>query len=167
MPSSSSRSRAPARLSPRPAPRPPARPAAPALVERPLVVPFAAFFGLLVAAEDGYLAWLLWTPEAGWDRFMTASLLLALLAIAGAGLVWSGRPGGWLVLALAAVLPLAGLLFLAAFFAALGGGLAVWSTVLLLVGPLTCLVLALRRPVREWTRARRPPGGRRTAGAAH
>jgi hypothetical protein len=132
---------------------------------RPLVVPFAAFFGLLVAAEDGYLAWLLWTPEIGWDWFMTGPLLLAVLAVAGAVLVLAGRARGWIVLAVAAVLPLVGLLVLAAFFAVLGGAQEVWSTLLLLVGPVACLVLAVRRPVREWTRARRSTGGRRTAGS--
>ncbi|SOE02719.1 hypothetical protein [Blastococcus haudaquaticus] len=166
MPSSSSRSRAPARRSPRSAPRPGARPAAEPDPERPLVVPFAAFFGLLVAAEDGYLAWLLYTPEVGWDWFMVGPLVLAALALAGAALVWSGRARGWAVLAGTAVLTLVGLLVLAAFFAVLGGEQAVLSTVLLLVGPVTCLVLALQRPVREWTRGRRPPGGRRTATAA-
>ncbi|TFV66778.1 UNVERIFIED_ORG: hypothetical protein E4P37_05445 [Bacillus sp. AZ43] len=162
MPSSASRNRAAPRRSPRPAPRPVV--AAPA--ERPLVVPFAAFFGLLVAAEDVYLAWLMWTPDIGWDWFMAGPLLAAVPAVAGAGLVYAGRARGWLVLALAAALPLAGLLALAAIFAVLGGGLAVWSTLLMLVGPLTCLVLAVRRPVREWTRARRPQEGRRIGGRA-
>ncbi|MFD2092294.1 hypothetical protein ACFSHS_12000, partial [Blastococcus deserti] len=129
--------------------------------ERPLAVPFAAFFGLLVAAEDVYLAWLLWTPETGWDWFMGGPLLLAVLAVAGAALVLTGRARGWLVLAVAALLPLIGLLVLAGFFAVLGGTQEVWSTLLLVVGPLTCLGLALRGPVREWTRARRSTGGRR------
>jgi hypothetical protein len=164
--SSASRSRATTRRSPRPAAR--AVDAPP--VERPLAVPFAAFFGLLVAAEDAYLAWLMWTPEVGWDWFMAGPLVLAVLALAGAALVFTGRPRGWLVLAVAAVLPLAGLIVLAGVFAALGGGQEVWSTLLLLVGPLGCLVLALRPPVREWTatrRARRPQGGRRTVGSSH
>lgn len=124
-------------------------------------MPFAAFFGLLVAAEDGYLAWLLGTPEAGWDWFLAGPLLAAVLAVTGSVLVYTGRARGWLVLAGAAVLPLAALLVLAGIFALLGGGLAVWSTLLLLVGPVTCLVLAVRRPVRAWTTARRPAGGRR------
>jgi hypothetical protein len=134
------------------------------LVERPLAVSFAAFFGLLVAAEDAYLAWLLWTPDVGWDWFMAGPLLLAVLAVAGAALVFTGRTRGWMVLAAAAVLPLAGLVVLAGIFAVLGDGLAVWSVLLLLVGPLVCLVLALRRPVRAWTGARRPPGGGRRPG---
>ncbi|WP_324277451.1 hypothetical protein [Blastococcus brunescens] len=50
---------------------------------------------------------------------------------------------------------------LAAIVAAIGGTREVWSTLLLLVGPGVCLVFALRRPVRDWTTARRPPGGRR------
>jgi hypothetical protein len=157
MPSSASRSRGTTRRSPRPAPRAADLPVA----ERPLAVPFAAFFGLLVAAEDVYLAWLLWTPEAGWDRFMAAPLLLAVLALVGAAMVFTGRARGWIVLAAAAVLPLAALAVLAAIVAVLGGGQEVWSALLLLVGPLTCLALAVRRPVREWTRARRSPGGRR------
>lgn len=148
------RSRAAARRSPRPARR--AVDAAPP--ERPLVVPFAAFFGLLVAAEDAYLAWLLWTPQLGWDWFMAVPLLLAVLALAGAALVLTGRARGWLVLAVAAALSLVGLVVLAAFFAVLGGTREVWSTLLLLVGPLTCFGLALRAPVRAWTRAPRSTG---------
>ena len=158
MPSSASRNSAPARRSPRPAPR--VVEALPA--ERPLAVPFAAFFGLLLAAEATWFAWLLSTPDAGWDWFVVAPLLLAGLARAGALLVFLGRARGWIVLALAATLSLVGLLLVALFFAVLGGGPAVWSTLLLLVGPVTALVLALRRPVREWTRARRPQEGRRT-----
>ena len=162
MPSSASRSRATTRRSPRPVPRPVDTPP----VERPRAVPFAAFFGLLVAAEDAYLAWLLWTPEIGWDRFMAGPLLLAVLALVGAGLVFTGRARGWLVLAAAAVLPLAGLAVLAAVFAVLGGAREVWSASLLLVGPLACLVLAVRRPVRDWTRVRRSPGGRCSRGSS-
>jgi peptidoglycan/LPS O-acetylase OafA/YrhL len=162
MPSSTSRGRATTRRSPRPAARAVEAPP----TERPLAVPFAAFFGLLVAAEDVYLAWLLWTPEIGWDWFMAGPLALAVLALVGAALVFTGRARGWLVLAVAAVLPLAGLVVLAAIFAVLGGGQEVWSTLLLLVGPSTCLVLALRRPVRDWTRGRRSPGERRGAGSA-
>jgi hypothetical protein len=165
MPSSASRSRAPVRRSPRPAPRVVEAPPA----GRPPVVPFAAVFGLLVAAEDLYLAWLLRTPETGWDAFAAVPVLLAVAAVAGAVLVLLGRARGWLLLAVAAALPLAGMLALVVLFAALGGGQAMWSAVLLLVGPVGALVLALRRPVREWTRsgaANRPSGGRRRAGSA-
>jgi len=123
--------------------------------ERPLAVPFAAFFGLLLAAEAAYFAWLFRTPDVGWDWFVAAPLLLAALAAAGAVLVFTGRGRGWVVLAVAALVSLVGLLLVAGFFAVLGGGPAVWSTLLLLVGPLTSLVLALQRPVREWTRRRR------------
>jgi hypothetical protein len=158
MPSSASRSRAPVRRSPRTAPR--TRPAAPP--ERPPAVPFAAFFGLLLAAEAAYFAWLLRTPGVGWDWFVVVPLVLAVLALAGAALVFAGRARGWLVLALAALLSAVGLLLVALFFAVLGGGLAVWSTLLLLVGPLASLVLTVQRPVREWTRARRPQEGERT-----
>jgi len=123
----------------------------------------------VVAAEDLYLAWLLRTPETGWDAFALVPAFLAVLAVAGAVLVHLGRARSWLLLAAAAAVPLVILLVLTVFFAALGGGLAFWSGVLLLVGPLTALVLALRRPVRKWTRpvrANRSPGGRRSAGAA-
>jgi hypothetical protein len=163
MPSSSSRSRVPVRRSPRPAPRAVGVQASPA--ERPLAVPFAAVFGLLVALENCYLAWLLWTPEVGWDRFMVVPLLLAVLAVAASAAVFLGRARGWLWLTIAAVLPLVGILALVVLFALLGGGQAMWSAILLLIGPLGVLVLAPRRPVREWTsavRARRSPGGRRT-----
>ena len=129
-----------------------------------MVVPFAAFFGLVVAAEDLYLAWLLRTPETGWDAFAIVPALLAVTAVVAAVLVFLGRARSWLLLAVAAALPLAALVVLVVLFAALGGGLAFWSGVLLLVGPLAALVLALRRPVRGWTRperANRSPGGRR------
>jgi hypothetical protein len=165
MPSSASRSRAPARRSPRPASRP--LDAAPG--ERPFVVPFAAFFGLLVAAEDGYLAWLLWTPQVGWDRFMVVPLALGVLALVASAAVFLGRARGWLLLTIAAVLPLLGILALVVLFALLGRGQAMGSAVLLLTGPVAALFLAPRQPVREWTRparARRSPGGRRPAGSS-
>jgi hypothetical protein len=41
-----------------------------------------------------------------------------------------------------------------------------WWAVLLLVGPIGCLAMTLRRPIREWTRparATRPPEQRRRA----
>jgi hypothetical protein len=167
MPSSSSRSRVPTRRSPRPAPRADLAPTA--ARERPLVVPFASFFGLVVAAEDLYLAWLLRTPETGWDAFAIVPVLLAVAAVTAAVLVFLGRARSWTLLAAAAALPAAALLVLVVLFAVLGGGIAFWSGVLLLVGPVTALVLALRRPVREWTRpvrANRSPVGRRTAGSA-
>ena len=59
-----------------------------------------------------------------------------------------------------------GLLGAAVLFGALGLGAVVGQALLLLVGPVGCLVLATRRSVREWTRparATRPPEhGRRT-----
>jgi hypothetical protein len=169
MPSSSSRSRFPARRSPRAAARAASARTA-AVAERPGVVPFAVGFGVLVTAENLYLARLLWTAEAGWDRAVLVPVALAVLALAGAGLVFLGRGRGWLVLAVAAALPLAGLAAISVLFAALGGGPAMWSAVLLCVGPMTCLVLAVQRPVRAWTSggpANRSAGGRRTAGSAH
>jgi hypothetical protein len=66
---------------------------------------------------------------------------------------------GSAVLALACLLPLVGLLGLAAFFALLGGGQAVWWALLLLVGPVGGLALALQRPVRAWTRPARSARG--------
>jgi hypothetical protein len=70
-----------------------------------------------------------------------------------------------LLAAVSVVLAL-GLLTTTVLFGALGLGAVVWQALLLLVGPVGCLVLAVRRPVREWTRparATRPPEqGRRT-----
>src|SRR5918998_3716623 len=106
MPSSSSRSRVPTRRSPRPAPRAGLAPA-PART-RPMIVPFAVVFAVLVAAEDVYLAWLLRTPETGWDAFAIVPALLAIAALAAGALVWAGRARGWLWLALAAAAPLSG-----------------------------------------------------------
>ena len=133
---------------------------------RPQAAPFATAFGLLVAAEDLYLAWLLWEPDAGLEWFVLGPVMLAAVAGIGAVLVLLGRARGWLVLTVAAVLPMVALLALALLFGALGGGQAMWWALLLLVGPVGCLVLALRRSVREWTspaRARRSTGGARRA----
>jgi hypothetical protein len=164
---SSSRSRAATRRTPRPAPR--TAPADAGSGTRPLEVVLAVVFGVLVAAEYAYLAWLLWTPEVGWDWFMLVPLLLAVLALVAAAGVFTGRRGSRLLLVVAAALLLVILVVLAGLFAVLGGGAALWSAVGLLVGPVGCLVLALRRPVRDWTRpagAGRPAGGRRTGGSA-
>ena len=71
--------------------------------------------------------------------------------------------------AVAAVLPLLAMLLLLFLLGALGGGAGMWAGVLLLVGPVVTLVLALRRPVREWCgagRARRPAEGRRRGRSA-
>jgi hypothetical protein len=137
--------------------------------ERPLIVPFAAVFGVLVALVNGYLAWLMWTPEVGWDWLMVVPALLAVLAVVAAGAVFWGRRLGWVMLAAAAGLTLLAVLALAVLFALLGGGQAFWSAVLLLVAPVVAFSLALRRPVREWTgrgRANPSPGGRRAVGSA-
>ena len=109
---------------------------------RPGLVPFAVVFGLLVAAEDGYLTWL--TSVVWW---FVVPLLLGLLAVAGAALVWSGRARGWLVLTVAAVLPLLGLLGVAVVFGAAGRRLV-----------LRHRARAARRADRR-ARARHPPGG--------
>jgi O-antigen ligase len=167
MPSSSSRSRVPVRRSPRPAPRSTHVTTAPR--ERPLAVPFAVAFGFLLIAEILYLGYLLWEPDREIDRFLVVPLLLAAATVLGSVLVLTGRRGGWAVLALSALLPLVALLVLVFLLGALGGGGEMWAAVLLLVGPLATLVLALRRPVREWCgagRARRSAEGRRDARSA-
>jgi hypothetical protein len=124
-------------------------------------VPFAAAFGVLLAVEDLYLGWLVWSPDPGLDWFLVVPLLLAAGALAGAFLVLAGRRGGWLVLALAALLPLLAVLLLVFVLGSFGAGAETAAALLLLVGPLGALVLALRRPVRQWSSARRSPGGRR------
>ncbi|SFP37453.1 hypothetical protein SAMN05660464_2970 [Geodermatophilus dictyosporus] len=153
-----------ARRSPRAAAPSPSvrRAAAPTPAGRPLAAPFALVFGLLVAAEDLYLGWLLWSPRGpGWHWFLTASAALALLAVLGAVLVFRGRGRGWLVLAVAAALPALLLLGVAGLFGALGDGGSVGWALLLLAGPAGALVLALGRPIREWTRpGRRTPAAR-------
>lgn len=113
-----------------------------------MLVPFAAAFGLLVAAEDGYLAWLLWGTRA-W--YVVVAIVLGVVAVAGAVLTLLGRARGWLVLALASVVPLLAFLVLVLVLGALGTGHDTALAVLLLVGPVGCLILALQRPVREWT----------------
>jgi hypothetical protein len=133
-------------------------------------VPFAAAFGLLLTVEVLYLGWLLWEPDPQVDRFLVAPLLLAAAAALGSVLVLQGRRWGWAVLAVAAVLPLLAFLGLVFLLGAFGAGAQTWAAVSLLVGPLATLVLALRRPVREWCRsgqARRSPGGRRREGSSH
>jgi len=162
MPSSSSRSRVPVRRSPRPAPR--AGPAVPTSGARPSTASFAVVFGILLIVEVLYLGYLLWEPDPSVDRFLVVPLLLAAAVVAGAVMVLQGRRWGWAVLAVAALLPLVALLVFVFLLGALGGGAQLWAGVLLLVGPLATLVLALRRPVREWCgagRARRSPEGRR------
>jgi hypothetical protein len=135
---------------------------------RPPLVPFAVVFGLLVAAEDLYLGWLLWSPDPAVDLFLIVPLVLAALAVTGAVLVHRGRGRGWLVLTIAAVLPMAAMLVLVYVLGAFGAWGGVWAALLFLVGPIGCLALALRRPVREWSSpATRAPGGRRRGGAAH
>src|SRR3954451_12268558 len=105
---------------------------------RPVAAPFAAVFGLLVAAEDGYLGWLLWDADPGWGWYLVLPVLLAAGALTGAVLVLRGRAfgpflSGSALLAVFCLLPLLGLLGLAAFFALLGGGEAVWWALLLLI----------------------------------
>jgi hypothetical protein len=132
-------------------------------------VPFAVVFGGLLTVEVLYLGYLLWEPDPSVDRFLVVPLLLAAAVAVGSVLVFQGRRWGWAVLALAALLPLVALLVFVFLLGALGGGGQLWAGVLLLVGPLATLVLALRRPVRDWCgggRARRSPEGRRGGGSA-
>lgn len=127
---------------------------------RPQSVPFAVVFAGLVAAEDLYLGWLLWEPDPGLSWYVVLAGALAAWAVLGAVLVWHGRPRAWLVLAAAAVLPLLLLLGLALLFGALGDDRGVWWALLLLAGPLGCLVLSAGAPVREWTAVRHAPPSR-------
>ena len=163
MASSSSRSRAAARRSPRAAPRqqPPPLPAG-----RPVLAPFAAVFGVLVAVEYLWLAWLLRDPEVATSWSVAVPAVLAVLALAGAVLVVLGRARAWVLLAVVSVVLVLCLLGTAVLFGALGLGAVAGQALLLLAGPVGCLVLAVRRPVREWTRparaTRAPDRGRRT-----
>ena len=163
MASSSSRSPAAARRSPRAAPRqqPPPLPAG-----RPVLVPFAAVFGVLVAVEYLWLAWLLRDPEVATSWSVAVPAVLAVLALAGAVLVVLGRARAWVLLAVVSVVLVLCLLGTAVLFGALGLGAVAGQALLLLAGPVGCLVLAVRRPVREWTRparaTRAPERGRRT-----
>ena len=162
MASSSSRGRAAARRSPRAAPRqPPPRPAG-----RPVLAPFAAVFAVLVAVEYLWLAWLLRDPQVATSWSVAVPAVLAVLALAGAVLVVLGRARAWVLLAVVSVVLVLSLLGTAALFGALGLGAVAGQALLLLVGPVGCLVLAVRRPVRERTRparaTRAPERGRRT-----
>ncbi|MEX5720152.1 hypothetical protein [Geodermatophilus maliterrae] len=169
MPSSPPR-RTTTRRSPRAAAPPSGvrRAAPPVAPGRPLTAPFAAVFGVLLTAEDVFLAWLVESPEPGWtwDRLVSGVLALAVVALAGAVLVFLGRGRGWLVLALAAAVT--ALLLLGAtvlFAAALGSGELTGWALLLLPGPLGALGLSVRRPIRDWTRPGR--GNRPAPPAAH
>jgi hypothetical protein len=128
-------------------------------------VPFAVVFGLLLAVEVLYLGYLLWEPAPAFDWYLVVPVLLAVLAVVGSLLVLQGRARGWIVLAVAAVLPLGALLVFAFVLGALGAVAEMWAAILLTAGPIGSLVLATRRPVREWTRARRSPPGRATRSA--
>jgi hypothetical protein len=165
VPSTSSRRRGaePARPAPAP-PRLSRGRALPVVHHRPLAVPFGAAFGGLVAAEELYLAWLLWEPKSGLEWFVAVPVALAALALAGVVLLLLGRRRAWLPLALSSALLLGVLLLLAVLFGALGGGQALWWALLLLVGPVACLALVLRREVRGWrgAAARRSAGGARS-----
>ena len=150
MASSSPRNRAATRRSPRAAPRQQQTPAPPA--GRPVLAPFAAVFAVLVAAEYLWLSWLLRDPELSAAWYVVVPVVLAVLALAGAVLVLLGRARVWVLLAVVSVVLALALLGTAVLFGALGLGTVVGQALLLLVGPVGCLLLAVRRPVREWTR---------------
>ncbi len=160
MPSTSSRARATQRRSPRAA----GRPVAPPVGQRPPVVPFAVAFGLLMAVEVLYLGYLLWEPAPAFDWYLVVPVVVAVVSVVAALLVLRGTARAWMLLAGTAVLPLVALLVLVFILAGLGATAEAWSAVLMTTGPLGCLILATRRPVREWTtprRTTRSPGGRR------
>lgn len=113
---------------------------------RPFAAAVATVFGTLAAAEDGYLAWLLW---ASW--YVVVPLAVALAGLSGAVLVWRGRGRGAALLVAACAVTLLGLLAVAVLFAFLGGGWAFVTALLLLVAPGVALVAALRSEVRRWT----------------
>ena len=161
MVSSSPRNRAATRRSPRAAPRQqtPAPPAG-----RPVLASFAAVFAVLVAAEYLWLAWLLRDPGLSAAWYVVVPVVLAVLAVAGAVLVWVGRARAWVLLAVVSVALALALLGTAVLFGALGLGAVVGQALLLLVGPAGCLLLAARRPVREWTRPGRSTGAREQDG---
>lgn len=147
--------------------RPLGRGFVPAAPVRPMLVPFAVAFALLVAAEDGFVAWVLWGTRA-W--LVAAVLVLGIVAVVGAVLTSAGRGRGWLVLLAGSLLPLLVLLAAVLLLGYLGTGAGALLVLLLAVGPVGCLVLALQRPVREWTapsprRGNVPDRGRRRAGA--
>jgi hypothetical protein len=136
---------------------------------RPPVVPFAVVFGLLTAAENLYLGWLVGWPHPALDWYLIVPVVLAVAAVAGAVLVLLGRARGWLVSVVAAGLLLVAVLGVVALLGALGAWRDMWTATLLLIGPLGSLVLNARRPVRAWTRpgrAVRSAGGRRGPGGS-
>jgi O-antigen/teichoic acid export membrane protein len=131
---------------------------------RPLTVPFAAAFGGLVTAEVAYFGLLLWLPDPALDWFLVVPLVLAVASVTGSVQLLRRRTRSWLLLAIAAAVVQVGLLATAALLAAFSAWGEMWSAVLLMTGPVGCLVLTLRRSVREWTdrgRTRRSGGRRR------
>jgi hypothetical protein len=155
-------------MTPRRSPRAAGRVAAPVVRRRPPAVPFAVAFGLLTAVEVLYLGYLLWEPAPAFDWYLVVPVVVAVLAVVASLLVLRGTPRSWMLLAGTAVVPLAALLVLVFVLGAFGATAETWSAVLLMTGPLGCLILASRRPVREWTRPRRATrsaGGRRSRDA--
>lgn len=142
---------------------------------RPLAVSFAAAFGGLVAAEALYLGALMWLPDPGVDRFLAVPLVLAVATLAGVVLLLRRRYRSWLLLAGTAAVVQVGLLATTALLAAFHAWGEMWSAVLLMIGPVGCLILSLRPSVRSWAdgsrkgrrTSQRPAGGRsaRAAGS--
>ena len=154
-----------ARPTPRRSPRPAARPwevAAAPVGCAPLAVPFAAFFGLLVAAEAAYFAWLFARrTSAGTGRGRPRGARRP-----GAGRCGRCVPGPvpLLVVPAVAAAPVAGRPAPGRRdLRALGGGPAAPVALPLLVGPVTCLVAgaAAAGPGVAGGVARRSDGGPR------
>jgi O-antigen/teichoic acid export membrane protein len=116
-----------------------------------------------MAVEVLYLGYLLWEPAPALDWYLVVPLVVAAVAVVASLLVLRGRARAWMLLAGVAVVPLVALLVLVFILASLGATAEAWSAVLMTTGPLGCLILATRRPVREWTASRttRSPGGPR------
>jgi hypothetical protein len=138
--------------------------------QRPLAAVFAAVFGALLTAEVLFFGALLVLPDVRLDRVTVVIAVLALAGATGSLMVFQGRRGGWILLAVTAVGALAAVMMMVLVLAALGATAATWAAVLLTVGPLGCLVLAPQRSVRAWAglrSARRPAGGRRGPARSH
>jgi hypothetical protein len=132
---------------------------------RPALLPFAAVFAGLAAAEDLFFGWLIWDADPRFSLYVAVPLALAVASAAGAVLLLRGRWHGWLITAVAAALLVLLVLALVVLFGLLGAGGQMWTALLLLLGPLGSLVLSLRRPIRQW-RGNRSPGGRRGTGGS-
>ena len=133
--------------------------------QRPLAVPFAAASGALMTAEVLFFLVVFQLQDPQPDRVTVVLILLLLGAGAGSLMVLRGRRRGWLLLTVTAVGALVALAMFALVLVALGLTYGMWAAALLSVAPVSCLVLAPRRAVREWGQIRTSPsaGGRRSA----